>query len=186
MISYLARFLLTFSNSSTSPKLRERGSGHIEAGMMKAENVILLVEDSTEDASLVQLAFKKWGITNAVQVVTDGEHAVEYLSGEGVYADRERYPLPCLAMLDLNLPQMSGFDVLEWLQSRPDLKTLPVVVLSGTKDPAHFEHAQRLGASACVAKSLDLSELFELIQHLDYFSLASDYNNSAVDWTPEP
>ncbi|HEX3797227.1 MAG TPA: response regulator [Verrucomicrobiae bacterium] len=153
---------------------------------MKADNVILLVEDSTEDASLVQLAFKKWGIGNPVHVATDGERAVEYLGGDGMYADRDKYPLPTLTLLDLNLPQMSGFDVLQWMSERPGLKKLPVVVLSGTKDPTHFEQAQRLGASACVAKSLDLSELYELIQHLNYFSLASDYNNSAVDWTPEP
>ena len=81
---------------------------------------------------------------------------------------------------------MSGFDVLEWVRSQPNLSNLPVVVLSGTKDTTHFEHAHRLGANACVAKSLDLAELYELIQHLNYFSLASDFNNSAVEWTPEP
>jgi CheY-like chemotaxis protein len=150
------------------------------------ENVILLVEDCSEDASLVQVAFKKWGISNPIEVVPDGERAVDYLSGQGDYKDRQRYPLPCLALLDLHLPQMSGFEVLEWVRSRQDLGNLPVVVLSGTKDPTHFEKAQRLGANACVVKTLDLAELYELIQHLNYFSLASDYNNSAVEWTPEP
>jgi CheY-like chemotaxis protein len=150
------------------------------------ENLILLVEDCSEDASLVQLAFKKWGITNPVQVVPDGERAVAYLTGDGQYNDRAAHPLPCLALLDLNLPQMSGFDVLQWVRSRPDLGSLPVVVLSGTKNPEHFEQAQRLGANACVVKTLDLAELYDLIQHLNYFSVASDYNNSAVDWTTEP
>jgi CheY-like chemotaxis protein len=150
------------------------------------ENVILLVEDCSEDASLVQRAFKKWGISNPVEVVPDGEHAVKYLSGEGAYADRERYPLPCIALLDLHLPQMSGFEVLQWVRSRSDLGNLPVVVLSGTKDPTHFDQAHRLGANACVVKTLELAELYELIQHLNYFSHASDYNNSAVDWSPEP
>jgi CheY-like chemotaxis protein len=150
------------------------------------DNVILLVEDSSEDASQVLLAFKKWRITNPVQVVTDGELAVEYLTGQGNYADRERFPLPCLALLDLNLPQMSGFDVLQWVRSRPDLVNLPVVVLSGTKNPTDFEKAHRLGANACVVKTLDLAELYELIQHLNYFSVASDFNSSAVDWSPEP
>jgi CheY-like chemotaxis protein len=150
------------------------------------ENLILLVEDCDEDASLVQLAFKKWGITNRVHVAPDGERAVEYLTGVGAYTDRAAHPLPYIALLDLKLPQMSGFDVLEWIRSRPSFVNMPVVVLSGTKDPTHFEQAHRLGASACVVKSLDLGELYELIQHLNYFSVASDFNTSAVDWTPEP
>ncbi|MDB6022455.1 MAG: two-component system response regulator [Pedosphaera sp.] len=150
------------------------------------ENVILLVEDSTEDASLVLGAFKKWGINNPIQVVTDGERAVDYLSGQGEFADRELYPLPCLALLDLHLPQMTGFEVLQWVRARHDLDNVPVVVLSGTKDPAHFDEAHRLGANACVVKSLELAALYELIQHLNYFSLASDYNATAVPWSPEP
>jgi len=150
------------------------------------ENVILLVEDCTEDASLVMRAFKKWGITNTVHVAADGEQALDYLSGNGRYTDRAQFPLPSLALLDLKLPQMSGFDVLQWVRSRNDLGNLPIIVLSGTKDPAHFEEAQRLGANGCVVKTLDLAELYELIQHLNYFSLASDFNNSGVEWTPEP
>jgi CheY-like chemotaxis protein len=149
------------------------------------DNVILLVEDCTEDASLVLRAFKKWGITNPVQVVPDGEEAVDYLSGAGVYADRLRHPLPCLALLDLHLPQMTGFEVLEWVRARHDFSNLPVVVLSGTKDSTHFDKAHHLGANACVVKTLDLAELHELIQHLNYFSLASDFNSSAVEWSPE-
>ncbi len=153
------------------------------------ENAILLVEDCSEDASLVQMAFKRWGIQNPVKVVPDGEKAVDYLSGAGKYADRTEYPLPCLALLDLNLPQMSGFDVLEWLRSRHEFADLPVVVLSGTKDPTHFDKAHALGANACVVKTLDLMELHDLIVHLNYFNVASDLksdlNPSAVEWFPE-
>jgi CheY-like chemotaxis protein len=150
------------------------------------ENLILLVEDCAEDASLVQVAFKKWGINNPIQVIPDGEQAVDYLAGNGSFSNRDSHPLPCLAILDLKLPTMSGFEVLQWIRARTGLENLPVVVLSGTKNLGDFDQAHRLGANACVVKSLDLTELYDLIQHIDYFSRASDYNNSAVEWSPEP
>jgi len=150
------------------------------------ENLILLVEDCAEDASLVVRSFKKWGVTNPMLVVPDGEQAVDYLGGQGAYADRAKHPLPCLAILDLKLPTISGFEVLKWVRSQKGgMENLPVVVLSGTKNYKDFDEAHRLGANACVVKSLELSELYELIQHLNYFSVASDYNNSAVEFTPE-
>src|ERR1700730_10532710 len=112
-------FLLTFSSPGASPLMTNGpGGGQIEVSV--TENVILLVEDCTEDASLVMRAFKKWGITNTVHVAPDGEQAVEYLTGNGPYADRNQFPLPSLALLDLKLPQMSGFEVLEWVRSRHD------------------------------------------------------------------
>ena len=161
------------------------GMGASPTAASMKENLILLVEDCSEDASLVLHAFKKWGITNRVQVVPDGEQAVNYLAGNGIYADRDAHPVPCLALLDLNLPQISGFEVLNWLRAQPELAQLPVVILSGTRDNKDFNRAHRLGANACVVKSNELGELHELIQHLDYFSLASDFNSSEVEWSPE-
>ncbi len=150
------------------------------------ENLILLIEDCPEDASLLLRAFKKWGITNRVEVMRTGEQSIDYLAGNGPYADRDAHPLPSLALLDLNLPKMSGFDVLKWVRARPDLVDLPVIVLSGAQDGEQFNRAHRLGAIACVAKGNDLAEMHELIQHLDYFSRASEFISSAVDWSPEP
>ena len=169
---------------SVSNHIDNTGGSHLEADLK--ENLILLVEDCAEDVSLVLRAFKKWGITNPILVVPDGEQAVDFFNGQGSYADRNLHPLPCLAILDLSLPHMSGFEVLRWVRARLDLANLPVVVLSGTKDPTHFDQAHRLGANACVVKTLDLVALHELIQHLNYFSMASDYNSTAVDWSPEP
>jgi CheY-like chemotaxis protein len=150
------------------------------------ENLILLIEDCPEDASLLLHAFKQWGITNRVRVMRTGEQSIDYLAGNGTYADRDAHPLPSLALLDLNLPKMSGFDVLKWVRARPDLVDLPVIVLSGALDGEQLNRAHRLGAIACVAKGNDLAEMHELIQHLDYFSRASDFISSVADWSPEP
>ena len=152
---------------------------------MKEENVILLVEDCAEDASLALHAFRKWGVPNPFRVVPDGEQALEYLEGRGRYADREKNPLPCLALLDLKLPQMPGMEVLKWIRDRRELDNLLVIVLSGTRNPHEFEEAHRLGANGCVNKTNELTELYDLIQHLNYFSSASEYNNSAVEFFPE-
>jgi CheY-like chemotaxis protein len=148
---------------------------------MQDENLILLIEDCAEDASLVLSSFKKWGVKNPVRVLPDGEQAVDFLGAQS----RGALPLPCIAILDLKLPTMSGFEVLQWVRAQPTLANLPVVVLSGTKNLKDFDEAHRLGANACVVKSYDLGELHDLIQHLNYFSVASDYNNSAVEWSPE-
>lgn len=178
--------MLTFASPPASSYNDDRVSGNSPTvARMKEENVILLVEDCAEDVSLTLRAFKKWGIPNPIRVVTDGESAIQYLGGEGAYADREQHPLPALALLDLKLPQMQGLDVLQWIRARRGLDSLPVIVLSGTRNPEEFEQAHRLGANGCVNKTSELNELYDLIQHLNYFSAASEYNNSAVEFFPE-
>jgi CheY-like chemotaxis protein len=149
------------------------------------ENVVLVVEDSAKDLALVLAAFEEWGVKNPLQIVSDGQQATDYLAGNGIYADRRTYPLPSLVLLDLLLPKISGLSLLAWIRARPDTASLPVVVLTGSRNHEDFDKAHRLGATACAAKSHDLAELREVIQHLNYFSVASSYNNSTVDFFPE-
>lgn len=149
------------------------------------DNVVLLVEDSSKDLALVLAAFEEWGVTNPVQVVSDGQQAMDYLSGQGLYADRTTYPLPSLVLLDLLLPKVSGLALLSWIRTQPGTASLPVVVLTGSRNQEDFDKAHRMGANACAAKSHDLAELRDVIQHLNYFSVASEYHNSAVDFFPE-
>ena len=148
-------------------------------------NVVLFVEDSPEDVDLVLATLKRWGITNPVQVVGDGEQAMEYLEGQGKYADREQYPFPTLVLLDLLLPKISGLALLQWIRTQSGFATLPVVVLTGSKNLDDFDRAYHLGANACAAKALGLVELQDLLQHLNYFSLASDFHSNEVEWFPE-
>lgn len=113
---------------------------------------ILLVEDDQNDVLLLKSAFKRAEIQNPLFVARDGEEAMNYLSGSGHFSNRVEYPLPSLAIFDLKMPKVSGFDVLKWLRAQPALSCLPVVVFSTSNDPHDIEQAYRLGANAFVVK----------------------------------
>lgn len=92
--------------------------------------IILLAEDNEDHVFFIRRAFRQAGLLNPLHVVNDGEQAIAYLTGEGKYANREEYPLPCLLLLDLKMPNKNGFQVLEWLRHQPSLAALRVVVLT--------------------------------------------------------
>jgi CheY-like chemotaxis protein len=130
---------------------------------------VLLAEDNSTDALMVQRAFKKANLLNPVQVVDDGDKAVAYLAGDGPYADREKYPLPVLLLLDLKLPRRSGLEVLEWLRQQPAIKRLPVVVLTSSKENADINRAYDLGANSYLVKPVDFDPLLELVKTLGLY-----------------
>src|SRR5688572_11466340 len=109
---------------------------------------ILLVEDEANDALLLERAFKRAELSPNLKVVTDGDQAVQYLGGEGKYNDRTQFPIPSLLLLDLKLPRRSGLEVLEWIRQHPDLKTLPVIVLTSSRDTDDIDKAYDLGATS--------------------------------------
>ena len=84
--------------------------------------VILMVEDDPNDVLLLKRALKKEGVTLPVQVVSDGQAAVQYLEGRGPYTDRDLHPLPCLILMDLKLPKKNGLEVLRWLRGHHELQ----------------------------------------------------------------
>ena len=127
---------------------------------------ILVAEDEQTDALLLRMAFKKAGLPNALVVVGDGQEAVDYLTGEPPYANRLMHPLPGLLLLDLKMPRMSGFDVLEWLAGRPELKQLPVVVLSSSPQESDVAKALRMGARQYHIKPHRLEELTKFVREL--------------------
>src|SRR6266568_6542022 len=83
---------------------------------------ILVAEDMQDDVVLLKHAFQKAGVGVALHFVTDGQEAVDYLNGAERYANRAEHPLPTLLLLDLNMPRLNGFDVLEWLRQQPGLR----------------------------------------------------------------
>src|SRR5512132_2284707 len=109
--------------------------------------VILLVEDSEDDVFLMQRALKTAGFQGSVQVVEDGQAAVDYFGGQHQYADRSKFPVPDVVLLDLKLPQLPGLDVLSAMREHRELGTTPVVVLTSSRQESDIIAAYQRGAS---------------------------------------
>jgi len=139
--------------------------------MSAEKSTILLVEDERNDVFFLEYAFQAAGITNPLQVVEDGQEAIDYLTGIGKFADRSQYPLPCLVLLDLKMPRRSGLDVLSWIQNQPELQMLIVIVLSSSRDKNDVDEAYQLGARSYVVKPLSLAERLELAKALKQYWL---------------
>lgn len=135
------------------------------------ETTILLVEDNPDDVILIQRAFRKARIVSPLRVVTDGEQAVAYLEGSGSFADRRSHPLPVLMLLDWKLPRKNGREVLAWIRSRPDLKELPVVVLTSSREPSDIRSAYGAGANSYLLKPVGFDNLTALVEGLGLYWL---------------
>jgi CheY-like chemotaxis protein len=128
---------------------------------------ILLAEDDEDDILLIESAFKEASISYHLVVVKDGQRATEYLKGEGPYADRARYPMPFLLLLDLKMPIMNGFEVLKWIRSQPNLDRLLVVILSSSQISTDLSEARQLGTNCYLVKSSDYKQLVLLLKSFD-------------------
>ena len=135
------------------------------------DNVILQIEDDPNDVMLVEMAFRQANPNALLKVVTDGEQAVGYLSGEGVYTDRTRYPFPSLVLLDLKLPRKSGLEVLAWIRTQPGLRSLPVVVLTSSDQPLDISNAYDRGANSYLVKPANLDVLVEMAKAIQLYWL---------------
>ncbi len=133
---------------------------------------ILLVEDEPNDVFLFERAFKKLNLSGNLQIVSDGEAAIAYLTGEGKYEDREKFPIPSLILLDLKLPRISGLEILSWLRQQPGLKRLLVVVLSSSKETIDINRAYDLGANSYLVKPVAFGTLVNIVKTLDLYWLA--------------
>lgn len=125
---------------------------------------LLLVDDEPGDIFLLQRALKKANIIVPDRIVTDGEQAISYLSGADEFADRDAFPMPGAIFLDLKMPFVSGFDVLEWLRTQPQLASIPVFVLTGSSIERDRQRALELGAKAYLVKPPTPETLLKILE----------------------
>ena len=139
--------------------------------MLTDRSTVLLAEDDPDDVLLTQLAFERARLANPLQVVRDGEEAIAYLSGEGAFGDRGRFPVPILLLLDLNMPKVDGFQVLEWLRAEPRWRQLPVAIMTSSDHDPHISRAYELGADSYLIKPPDAAAMLNLVQRLHAYWL---------------
>ncbi len=136
---------------------------------MLADKFILLVEDDANDVFLLERAFEKAGLRNLLKTVMDGGQAIDYLSGRGVYEDREQFPLPFLLLLDLKMPGTDGFEVLQWVRAQPELARLLIVVLTSSNVQSDVDRAYELGANSYLVKPVGFEEMVNLIKRFEIY-----------------
>jgi DNA-binding response OmpR family regulator len=138
--------------------------------MTRAKATVLHVEDDPNDRLFVERAFKKAGVPVELRAVSSGEEALSYLSAEGAFADRKRFPTPVFMLLDLKLTGMSGFEILEWARKQRGSKLLPIAVLTSSREGSDVKRAYEAGATTYFVKPADTEELHVLLKTLaDYW-----------------
>jgi CheY-like chemotaxis protein len=131
---------------------------------------ILQVDDDPNDVFLLQHAMKKVGVANPIQVATNGRQAIDYLKGAGKFTDREKFPLPCLVLLDLKLPHVMGLEVLKWIRQQHGTAVV-VLMLTASGEDADIAAAYRLGANAFLTKPSNASKLEDMVKAIKDFWL---------------
>lgn len=126
----------------------------------------LLAEDHADDVFLLQQALKKAGVTSHLHVVGNGLEAQAYLKGEGVFGDRILYPFPDVLLLDLNMPRMNGFEVLEWVRQDAQCSRLVVYILSASIRAVDVRRAYELHANGYIVKPTRVNELVAFVAAL--------------------
>ena len=149
----------------------------------KLMKTILQVEDDPNDVFLFQHAMSKMGVTNPVQVATDGQQAIEYLKGAGKFADRGKFPFPSLVLLDLKLPYVMGLDVLRWIRQQPGAP-LTVLMLTASGEESDIVTAYRLGANGFLVKPSEAVKLQEMVKAIKDFWLT--HNTLPHGPSPKP
>jgi CheY-like chemotaxis protein len=136
------------------------------------DNFILLVEDNRDDVALTQMAFKKCQSSSKLVVVSDGAEALDFLFSRGSYVDRDHSQEPAFILLDLNIPCISGLEVLQQIRSSKWTNSIPVVILTSSVEEGDREESYRLGANSFFVKPVDFDEFMGLFKQISLKWLA--------------
>lgn len=138
---------------------------------LKKSKYILLVEDNKDDEDLTLRALRKGNISNEIVVVRDGAEAIEYLFAEGAYAGRDINQKPQVVLLDLKLPKVNGLEVLKKIRDADSMKSLPVVILTSSREEKDLLNGYKLGANSYICKPVDMNQFSIAIQQLGLYWL---------------
>ena len=131
---------------------------------------ILLVEDNKMDVALTLDAFREAHLANHIHVAHNGEEALEYLFGEGKYADRRTYPLPNIILLDLKMPGIDGHEVLKRVKNTPEIKRIPIIILTSSKEEGDRALSYDQGANSYLVKPISFEGFLVVVRKItDYW-----------------
>ena len=161
--------------------VRQSGSGDArDSAVVPRRGTILVVDDRVEDVDLLRIMFKRSGLINPIQRVDTVRDAICYLKGEGCYSDREQYPFPILLLLDMHLPDGSGFDVLNWLKENRSSSPAAVVVLTGS-DLGAIRQSYEKGAHSFLTKPLHFDDFQNMVTHARGIKLTSTSEGRIIE-----
>lgn len=138
--------------------------------------VVLVVEDDPNDANTIRATFEQLGYTEPIRILNSGRAAINYLDGVGEYSLRKEYPLPDFVLIDLDVTDTNAFEMLEWLQNKPELEGIRTVIMTTGEHVPNMSRAYQLGAASFITKPLNFSEFRDTIQSL--------YNEWAAEKKP--
>jgi CheY-like chemotaxis protein len=150
---------------------------------MLPDRTILVANDDEQEVRLIRRAFAKAGSVATIQFAADGEEVLAHLKGEHPFANRKLFPFPDLLLLDLKMPRMNGFEVLEAVRAHPLLKRLPVIVLSSSDRPKDIALALEAGANSFLTKPARPQDLVTMIRAIQDYWLT--WNRTTFVQTPQ-
>ena len=147
---------------------------------------ILHVEDNEDDQFFLKRACEAAGIQNTIHSLDDGQKAIDYLSSQGPYADRQQYTTPCLVILDLKLPKVHGLEVLKWIRAHKEFKSIVVVILSSSPLRNDVDTAYDAGVNSFIVKPLTSDQMTNIARLIKEYWLETNEFPSVCEMNEPP